>query len=568
MRKKMILSVLALLCIGSTGLTSCMKDGVDGKDGINGVDGVAGKDGKDGVDGKDGTSIHTGEGAPSSELGHVGDLYVDSESGDLYSKDETGWTKTGNIKGAQGDTGETGAKGDDGADGKDGVSVVGTHIDENGDLICEMSDGTTINAGHVKDVTKHTVNFYVDDRLVYKTTVEDGAKVSCPDKEQIQGYNVNSWYSKEEGGFLWLFSAYSITSDLNLYADENWTGMEYTITLDSGIGTINTNTLTVAEKVSYELPTPTVPSSGVDEGLTYYYTFEGWYLNDTLIPIFGTSWTYSNSDATLVAKYTKVDCINYGIYPQSRITDENLIRTIYATATKETNGWYLYNGEYYAEVQATPYATNYKFDDGTTITNGEYYWFKCEPISWNILESNDGEYKLVSSVILGASCFISSLDKRTIDGKTILPNNYKYSDIRTWLNDDFYNSAFSLGNSYIQTVEVDNSAATTSYSKNSYACENTNDNVYLLSYQDYMNTQYFADKAARRCKTTDYARASGCYANDTADYFNNGNYWTRSPDHFYGNYGCRVTYSGWISDSSSVNNPSDSVRPAITVKFE
>ena len=52
-------------------------------------------------------------------------------------------------------------------------------------------------------------------------------------------------------------------------------------------------------------------------------------------------------------------------------------------------------------------------------------------------------------------------------------NNYKDSDICTWLNNDFYNTAFALENEYIQTTTVDNSNLTTHYVSNSYACENT-----------------------------------------------------------------------------------------------
>ncbi len=84
MKKKFILGIISLLCVGSTCLTSCMKDGVDGKDGINGVDGSAG------MDGKDGSQIYTGTGTPNSETGTIGDLYIDTESGDMYSKGESG----------------------------------------------------------------------------------------------------------------------------------------------------------------------------------------------------------------------------------------------------------------------------------------------------------------------------------------------------------------------------------------------------------------------------------------------------------------------------------------------
>ena len=584
----------------------------------NGTDGV---DGSQGIQGEKGEDGHT----PVITIGSNGNWYVDGV--------DTGISATG----AKGDKGDDGAKGDKGDKGDTGVSVVGTHIDENGDLICEMSDGTTINAGHVKDVTKHTVNFYVDDDLVYKTTVEDGGKVARPDDTCLSGYVATSWSSKSDGGFRWLFSVYTVTSNLNLYADD-WSAKSYTITLDPCEGTLEKTSLSVTynsqyelptptrenyiflgwydsssdKKVSskatwketrnvayyakwtnvqntyifdagdgtcdvesmvigwedtYELPTPTAPTNNVTEGLTYYYIFDGWYLNDTLIPQSGTKWNYSNTGGTLVAKYTKVDFVKYGIYPQTHVSDQTLITTLNALTTPESNGWYLYDDDYYAELIAKPYSTGYTFDDGMTITTGTKYWFKCEPITWMILESNDGEYKLVSSVLLDAHCYYSSTSNRTIDGETIYANNYKYSDIRAWLNDDFYNSAFASRNYYIQTTEVDNSASTTYSSTNNYACENTYDKVYLLSYQDYMNANYFADDTARQCKTTDYARAKGCYNETYSSYKNNDSYLTRSPSSDYSTYAGCVIRNGKIYDVD-VDETGLGVRPALTVKFE
>ncbi len=629
-----------------------------------------------------------------------------------------GDTDTGvNASGDKGDAGEKGDKGDpgtNGSDGKNGVSVVNSYIDENGDLICEMSDGTTINAGHVKNVTKHTINFYVDDDLVYKTTVEDGMKMSAPDRSYTAGYTVNCWNSKEDGGYRWLFSAYTVTSDMNLYADftyndysityvdekygtsldtltvtydkdytlatidnktgwtfngwktkegvsfENegtyriasdltlyadWVANQYTVTLDPNNGTVSQTEVTVTydlqyelptperinysflgwydssdKKVSskatwkgtedvtytakwtnvqntyvfdagdgtcdvdsmvigwedaYELPTPTAPSGGVYEDGTYYesyyYSFVGWYLDGMNIPLSGTKWTYSNNGGTLVAHYNRNgddNSLKYGIYPQTRVSDEALITALNTLNTTESNGWCLYNGDYYAKLTAKPDSTSYKFNDGTTIIWNTEYWFKCEPINWKILESNDGEYKLVSSVILDAHCYYSSKDSRTIDGKTIYSNNYKHSDIRAWLNGDFYNTAFSLGNSYIQTTEVDNSAATTVDSTNEYICENTYDKVYLLSYQDYKNATYFADEEARKCKVTDYAKANGCYVSTSWYSTDCGLYLTRSPSDscsYEANY---ILNNGHVFSSAEVYRNFYSVRPAMTVKFE
>lgn len=45
--------------------------------------------------------------------------------------------------------GKDGADGMDGKDGTDGISVSSLSIDDNGELICLLSDGTTINAGTI-----------------------------------------------------------------------------------------------------------------------------------------------------------------------------------------------------------------------------------------------------------------------------------------------------------------------------------------------------------------------------------------------------------------------------------
>lgn len=41
--------------------------------------------------------------------------------------------------------------------------------------------------------------------------------------------------------------------------------------------------------------------------------------------------------------------------------------------TTESNGWYLYEGEYYAKRTACPYSSSYQFDNGTTIVEGKTY---------------------------------------------------------------------------------------------------------------------------------------------------------------------------------------------------
>ena len=266
--------------------------------------------------------------------------------------------------------------------------------------------------------------------------------------------------------------------------------------------------------------------------------------------------------------------ITYGLYPQTNVNDSTLVSALNDLTTPESSGWYLYNNDYYTKVSATPYGSNYPFDNGTTIVNGTTYWFKCEPITWNVLSSSDGEYYILSNVLLDAHCYYNSDSIRTIGGKTIYPNNYEHSDIRTWLNNDFYNSAFALGNSYIQTTTVDNSAATTDSSPNYFACNNTQDKVFLPSYQDYTNSSYgFSTSTGstdtRCCRTTDWARARGAYYYEPNPY--NGYYWTRSPfnSKTQPTRASIVHLDGHLMDTYVYGYSAayHSVRPALTVKI-
>ena len=328
--------------------------------------------------------------------------------------------------------------------------------------------------------------------------------------------------------------------------------------------------------------------------------FRGWYHNDTKVSDEQT-YTFSmpSNDYSLVAHFiTKAEeeeeelrrlgCIptfsedgktvTYGLYPQNNVDDPSLVSSLESLTVPETNGCYLYNNDYYAKIAAAPYASNYKFDNGITIVNGTTYWFKCEPITWNVLSSNNGDFYLLSSVLLDAHCYHKDELNRTIDEKLIYPNNYEFSDIRAWLNDDFYNSAFALNDSFVQTTTVDNSASTTDSTSNSYACNNTQDKVFLPSYKDYINgsygfsTSWFSSTNTRYCKTTDWARARGAQYYSSigghAPYEYNGYYWTRSPGSAFSFTAFGVFYDGYMSSGDDVYEAFFSVRPSLWIHVE
>ena len=263
--------------------------------------------------------------------------------------------------------------------------------------------------------------------------------------------------------------------------------------------------------------------------------------------------------------------VQYGYYPQSYVSDANLVNTLNALEKSNVNNWTLYEGSYYVKEVAKVYNNeSYTFDDGTAIVNGNEYWFKCEEIVWNVLSNDNGTYSLVSSKLLDTYSYYNSYSNRTIDNSIVYANNYKHSDIRTWLNNDFASKAFALDNSYLSLLTVNNEANTTASLTNKYACDNTSDYVTLLTYQDYLNASYGFDvnsgeqSKTRECKTTDYARAKGAWYNTNTNYLYNGTYWTRTPSDKYYYCAYNVNSSGYLSNYT-VDGDSHCVRPSISI---
>ena len=124
---------------------------------------------------------------------------------------------------------------------------------------------------------------------------------------------------------------------------------------------------------------------------------------------------------------------------------------------------------------------------------------------------------------------------------------------------------------------MDNSVYSTGYSSNPYACENTNDKIFLLSYREVTNSAYgFASNSstydtARRMQTSDYSRASGVWM-----YYGNGCWWLRSPNNS-SSYDARIgSYGGFVSEGSNdgsadsdhyIKNSIDGVVPALRIRL-
>ena len=314
------------------------------------------------------------------------------------------------------------------------------------------------------------------------------------------------------------------------------------------------------------------------------YTFLGWY-KDPSFEQKVTSLTLDLGDVTLYAKwgepvsqastvqvYTREgDYIYFGEYPQTIKSSDVTVGDV-----ADEDGYYLgSDGARYAKVVADPhpYGSGYTFSDGSSVTDGATYYFKVEPIRWRILSEDGGSAFILADGIIANHYYNHTTSSTTIDGKTVYANNYKHSDIRAWLNDEFLNAAFGeIAQSLIETTEVDNSVYSTGYSSNKYACENTFDKVFLLSRREVTNSEYgFSGDmedydTARRMIVSDYARSTGAYMYTSSSYFGCGYWWLRSPgSHYRSNARSVSDYGGDGGDYINVDYGSYGVVPALNI---
>ncbi len=255
------------------------------------------------------------------------------------------------------------------------------------------------------------------------------------------------------------------------------------------------------------------------------------------------------------------DYIYFGEYPQSIKASD-----VTVTSATDSRGYYLgSDGFYYAKMTAKPYSSGYTFSTGATVSSGTVYYFKVEPIRWRILSEKDGTALILCDSIIDNHCYDDN------------GNNYANSEIRAWLNEQFYKTAFNdLQRELILTTTVDNSVYSTGYSSNSNACEDTNDKIFLLSYRDVTNTAYgflsssSAYDTARRMRPSDYTCATGVYMDMSGSYYRYSWWWLRSPVRYSygGTYARGVSSDGGVEYSSSVDYTNCGIVPALQIRFE
>lgn len=289
------------------------------------------------------------------------------------------------------------------------------------------------------------------------------------------------------------------------------------------------------------------------------------------------------------ATYTREgNYIYFGSYPQTRVTDESLLTNLNKkldSVLSKTDD--LNNTQSIVYKNKTYFADQVSKDKNGEITASA--WFVVEPIKWQIIDESNGEILIISELILDQKKYNETQDPIEVDGKTIISNNYEYCSLRSWLNSDFYNSAFNEDQRLmIVDTTVDNSSRSTfpnlsSYedTRNPYASTDTLDKVFLLSVKDATDTLYGytatdlqKDDNSRLKKTTDYAMYRGVNTVSQDDIGSKGNsdqvgcgfWWLRSPSNYSDYTSCFVSSSGYIY-YTNIRNEILGVVPALKISI-
>lgn len=146
---------------------------------------------------------------------------------------------------------------------------------------------------------------------------------------------------------------------------------------------------------------------------------------------------------------------------------------------------------------------------------GKYYTNNnkdLEPIEWIQLDEKNGQKLLITKYAIDSVPFNNKKEAVSWDK----------SDIRKWLNDDFYNTAFSDEEKEKIALTKNTAEKNPNHPDNTVIGSNTEDNVFLLSYQEV--SKYFPNENDRILKPTKYAEEKGCYTNGNGDVA----WWTRS----------------------------------------
>lgn len=306
-----------------------------------------------------------------------------------------------------------------------------------------LQEGETLKDGTVNNL----VNY--DETFTFPVP-SDETKAA----KQASGYAFGGWANAFNGAAFTdadgvMLAPWSRGSSLTLKSI--WIPINYSISYELKGGTLavqNPTEYNVENGATLEFSAPVYKAEGTQtvyrvNALTRYltatyevYAFEGWYFDPELAtPVTAENWSGRTGDVTLYAKYNDTpanytetkqyfetaDGVLYGAYPQTKVTDPEVLTALNEDAVKLPgadytppseglprwqayagidNMWYMdtdFNGELYRGVYFTAYR-------GAQESNGyavnAVHWFKWEPVLWKAIETADGSVAYITDKIM------------------------------------------------------------------------------------------------------------------------------------------------------------------------
>lgn len=369
------------------------------------------------------------------------------------------------------------------------------------------------------------------------------------------GYTFIGWYLNDEiysegNSFNYTICSYSVEFEAR------FTVNQYTITIDNQAEHVIITGITNGNMYDYDSQIKLIAKN--ESGL-----FVIWKIGESVV-CFGDEYTFNvpANDVTIVITTSpyvrRNNKIYFGTYPQTKVNDVLLIDELnilagdlpmvndakswseynyylddnltsfmyYQDIDYDNNGTYDYRGVYF-----TQFRTSYQEKNGYLTNN--IYWFSYDPIEWDILETNNNKLLIITNLMIDSQEYYPNPLEGQFEHNngSGYANNYELSEVRKFLNDIFYDTAFSnLQKTLIEKITVDNSVSSIESNVNErYVCDDTNDKIFILSYKEV--NKYYKKDGARQAQGSDYAKVQGLFTvyKSDSNYIGNGDWYLRSP---------------------------------------
>ncbi len=195
-------------------------------------------------------------------------------------------------------------------------------------------------------------------------------------------------------------------------------------------------------------------------------------------------------------------------------------------------------------VEVGSYVKFGEYEQNNADTDGK------EEIEWLVLDIKNDKALLISKYVLDCKKFNDDYDNTNVTWET--------STIRQWLNNDFYDSAFSEEEKKrIPTVTVSADENPDYMNENVFQGDDTNDKIFLLSVKEAYN--YFSSDEKRNCEPTKFAKNNGIV-------YNNCWYWLRTVGKTQDS--AAEVEDGYVFSHGRNVNESHSVRPVMWINLK